>query len=216
MSLPYSEVDICNQALAMVGADFIQALDNSTKRARACSAFYPVLRDYLLARLDWPFAKKLKVLTPLDAEQLSFKVPDGWYPYQVPSDCLAPRDLHPPGSRSRWKQFQNVLLIPVPSSAEPKLYYTARIENPSLFSMTFVNLLAVGIAARLAPSIAQDKALTSALHKQWMNEQFTVFADDANIGEDYRTYDEEPLNDTFVDPWVSGSSDLGSLADKAG
>ena len=225
MSSPYSAVDICNQALAMVGGDFIRALDNSTKRSRACSVFYPMVRDYLLTRLDWPFAKKLGLLKPLDEDQplrvglniqIKSQIPEGWFAYQMPNDCLAPRDLHPPGSKERWKQFQRTILTPKPPESEPKLYYTARIEDASLFSMTFVNLLTLGIAARLAPSIAQDKALASSLHSQWINEQYTVFADDANIGEDYRTHDEQPLNDSFVDPWVGEDLIISrSMAEKA-
>ena len=211
MPSAYSAVDICNQALAMVGGEFIRALDSSTKRSRACSVFYPMLRDYLLVRLDWPFAKKLGLLKPLDEDQpirvglnvqIKTQIPEGWYAYQLPNDCAAPRDLHPPGSKERWKQFQRTILAKQSPEQEPKLYYTAFVTDTSLFSLTFVNLLSLGIAARLAPSIAQDQALTSNLHNQWLNEQYTVFADDANIGEDYRTRDEQPLNDSFVDPWL--------------
>ena len=225
MATPYSAVDICNQALSMVGGDFIRALDESTKRSRACSVFYPMLRDYLLTRLDWPFAKKLVLLKPLDEDQplrvslnvqVQSVVPEGWYAYQMPNDCAAPRDLHPPGSKERWKQFHRTILAMKPPESEPKLYYTALIDDTSLFSMTFVNLLSLGIAARLAPSIAQDKGLASSLHQQWLNEQYTVFADDANIGEDYRSPDEQPLNDPFVDPFlVSEALFEDSSVDKA-
>lgn len=226
MADPYSEVDICNQALAMVGAGFIRSLDNSTKRARACSVLYPMLRDYLLTRLDWPFARKLGLLMPLAEEQpkriglnvqIKTYVPDGWYAYQLPGDCAAPRDLDPPGSKEKWKLFQNAILTTQAPEKEPKLYYTAFIIATSLFSMTFVNLLSLGIAARLAPIIAQDKALASNLHSQWLNEQYTVFADDANIGEEYRVPDEQPLNDPFVDPWLGAEIATARLlpADKA-
>ena len=225
MPTPYSAVDICNQALAMVGAEFIRALDNSTKRSRACSVFYPMLRDYLLTRMDWPFAKKLGLLKPLDEDQplrvglnvqIKTQIPEGWYAYQIPNDCAAPRDLHPPGSKEKWKQFQRMILATAPPEAEPKLYYTALVEDTSLFSMTFVNLLALGIAAKLAPSIAQDKALASSLYNQWVNEQYTAFADDANIGEEYRVPDEQPLRDTFVDPFIGPDLlPVNPFADKA-
>ena len=206
----YSEVDICNMALAMIGAEFIRSMDENNKRARACYILYPLTRDYLLTRMDWPFARKLALLQPLaDTRQVRVhnpyaeaQVPPGWTAYLLPNDCLAPRDLYPPGSSDKWDQYQNMIFAKQTPEVEPKLTYTAYTENTALFSMTFVNLLALGLAAKMAANIAQDKALASSLINQWLGEQQIAFADDANIGNDYRAHDEMPEMDTFVHPDV--------------
>ena len=196
--MAYSKIDICNLALASLGADSIRTFDENNKRSRMASNFYDATRDYLLAKFDWPFARSIKLLTELDPDSINYYIPPNHRVYQLPSDCITPRDLHPPGSRQKWYEVELKLFTPV--TGDIILYYTSRQVDSLTFSHTFITLLQLAIAIRMAPAITQDKALTKALFEQYMTEQRDCWESDANIGEDYRMYDEEPNNDTFVYP----------------
>ena len=211
----YSEVDICNMALASVGAQLIRSMDEDNKRARMCSIFYPVIRDYSLARFDWPFASKFAKLKELSQDaalrfniNLDTEVPVGWYPYAKPNDCLAPRDVDPFGSRNKWCEMKSTILIPRPPETEPMLRYTAQETNTSRFSMQFINLISLGLASKIAPAV--DKALAKDLYSQWLLEQNVASADDTSIGE-HPEPDGNPSLDTFSDPDVALTSYIPPL-----
>ena len=194
-----SKIGICNIALAMLGADSIRAFDENNKRSRLCDVFFESTRDYLLSKFDWPFARKLVELMPLDPVAMKITVPSGQYAYQLPADCKTPRDILPRGSRTSWAVYgQMVYCNIVPSSEAVILRYTMQATDSSIYTNTFVNLLALGLAVKLCPAITQDKKLTTALMDQFNVEQANAWESDANVGEDYREPDELPENDTFV------------------
>lgn len=195
-----SKVDICNSALGLLGADRIRSVDEDNKRARMCDRFYESAKAYLLARFDWPFAKKLKKLQPLAVDE-DDQI-EGRYEYALPSDCITPRDLYPPGGRNWWEIMGKTLICRVSpdSDTEVILMYTGRVEDVTYFTDTFVNLLALSIAVRIAPSITQDEALAKSLYGQYQTELRDAWESDANVGNDYRAYNEDPNNDSFVYP----------------
>jgi len=195
-----SKIGICNIALAMLGADPIRSFDENNKRARMADVFYDSTRDYLLSKFDWPFARKLLALQPIDAETMGVTVPAGFFLYQLPADCRTPRDVLPSGSRTQWAIMSNMLYcrIDPDSEVEVILKYTKQAADTAIYSDTFINLLALGIAVKMCPAITQDKQLTATLMDQFNVEQANAWESDANIGEEYRKADEQPENDTFV------------------
>lgn len=195
--MAYSKVEIANLALATLGADAIRTFDEKNKRARMCDNFFESTRDYLLAKFDWPFARRFKKLNEVELPEGKI-LPAGMKVYQLPEDCRTPRDVHPPGSKDPWRIAEDKLYTN--TGREVYLYYTGQEINEALFSDTFANLLALGMAVRMAPAITQDKNLSKILYEQYQLEQRESWESDANIGEDYRAYDEDPNNDTFVYP----------------
>lgn len=203
-----SKIEICNVALAMLGADAIRSFDEKNKRARMSDVFFDFTRDYLLTKFDWPFAKRFVKLQPLDDTvtiggiTTDRVVPDGMYPYQLPADCHTPRDMHPPGSKDPWDVMEDVFYCKVEPTEESAvyLYYTSAQIDVSKYSRTFNNLLALGLALKMCPAITQDKQLTAALGEQFAIEQQNAWESDANIGNMYREHDEDPNNDSFVYP----------------
>lgn len=200
-----SKIGICNLALAHLGADAIRSFDENNKRARMCDIFYEAAREYLLARFDWPFARKTRLLKQvlLDDDEM---LPNQ-YPYQLPSDCVTPRDLMLRGSKEYWYVAGKILWCHYDTDVDVRLYYTAQVTDVLQFSATFKTLLALLIAIRIGPSITQDKALVAALYEQYKVETLDAWESDANIGEDYRKYDEDPNNDSFVSPGGYVSTD---------
>lgn len=62
-----NEVEICNQALSLLGAAEITSLTaNSCKEDRLCNRFYAKLRDELLKKYPWNFARKETLLNRTD------------------------------------------------------------------------------------------------------------------------------------------------------
>jgi hypothetical protein len=97
-------VDICNQALAGVGArSSIASLNENSNEARKCLLFYATTRDELLRAAQWNFARKQDYLTlikaapgtpenpipPLPAWNPQICPPQPWqYSYAVPANSV--------------------------------------------------------------------------------------------------------------------------------
>lgn len=198
--MAHSKVGICNMALAILGADAIRAFDEKNKRARMADVFFDITRDYLLSVFDWPFARSIIQLQEVDTPDI--EVPDWATVYNYPSDCRSPRDILPSGSRTRWEVIGNYILVEPARSLESErhLKYTKSEVDTSMYSDTFVNLLALSLAVRMCMPITQDKVLAKELKDQLRIEQLNAWESDANMGNDYRAHDEDPNNDTFVNP----------------
>lgn len=188
-----SKVEICNIALASMGADSIRDFSEGNKRSRMCDVFFDTTRDYLLSRFDWPFARKYVQLNAI-ADPVG--VPDGWYAFQVPTDCKTPRDIAPAGTNIQWRLQADWILVK--KSEDVYLYYTAKIMDETKFSDSFSNLLALGIASRIAPTISKDKAVAKMLYSEYRSEQADMWESEANIGSDWVDHDGDPENDSFV------------------
>lgn len=202
-----SKISICNLALARIGADSIRSFSENNKRARMCDTFFDSTRDFLLAKIDWPFASSYKVLNIVDLGEGN--LPDGQYAYALPSDCKMPRALHPRSSKLWWKIMGKNLVCLIPGgSATVGLYYTAATVDTNIFTDSFVDLLSLALALRLAPPITQDKALVNALQGLYQAELRDTEEIDANAGNEYRGLDEEPDMDTFV--WPDGFNPDGT------
>lgn len=202
--MAYSKVDIVNLALATLGADSIRSFADQNKRARMGEVFYDYTRSYLLNKFDWSFARSFATLAAIDSDALGIEVPEGQYAYALPSDCLVVRCMHPKSKRISWEIFGKYLYTPKDSNVQ--IYYTRLETSSQMYSEAFSNVLALGIAVRMSPSITQDKQLTNALFSQYKTEVYDAWESDANIGNTYRAKGNDPDNDAFVDPSLSPSA----------
>lgn len=195
--MKYSDLDICNIALGLIGSDPIDDMSANHKKNRQCKLFYDITRDYLLTSFDWSFARKFQMLeaATLDAAN----VPPGLYAYDLPEDCEIPRFLYPLIQRESWEILGNSLFTRRDDDYVG-LYYTRKDVRSFEFTTAFTNLMGIGVAVRLASPIVQDPELVSTLYSQFLQEQNNCMAIDANASNNYRAYDEDPNNDTFVNP----------------
>ena len=154
-----SAVDICNDALAMVGHEpFISALDQAGKTAGLCRMFYPRRRDELLRGHPWNFAlKRAEIAASTDAPV--------WGPttlYPLPSDCLRVLriDGHP---LTDWKVEGRA--IACNETAPLNILYVSQVTDTALFDASFATALAARIAVDLAMPLANSAQMRDALAK---------------------------------------------------
>lgn len=153
----YSEVAICNLALAELGRGAeITSLDEQSQPARACRRRYPYARDAVLRNYDWNFAARRASL-PASAAPPAFGYASA---FDLPADCLFVRAM-PDSACTTWEIEGNRLLTnaspPVP------INYTARVTNPGAFDAMFVDALATRLAADLCVQLSENTARAQSL-----------------------------------------------------
>lgn len=189
-----SKITICNLSLAMLGADSIVSFDETNKRSRMCDVFYESQVKYLLRIFDWSFARKFSWLNEL---VLNEDTKPNEYIYQLPYDCARPIDVWPDGHRQKWKIMGNKLYTTLEKVG---LTYISNDIPTEYFTDDFIDVLSHRLAIKLCPSITQDTDLLRSLNASYDYIEAKAMESDANIGCSYLRYDNNPNNDTYVDP----------------
>lgn len=153
-----TDVSICSNALLMNGAQTINALDDDSDRARACTNLYPLVRDYVLASHPWSCARKRVQLSP-DADALGALVvpPFDWnLQYSLPSDYLRILALGERGLEYPFEIEDSKLL----TDCNPvNLRYVYRNENPGKWHPLLVMAATLAMRQVLAYPITQSTSL---------------------------------------------------------
>lgn len=180
-----SEVQICNLALIRVGhRQLIDDLDEATTEAQLCKAMYELARDAVLERHWWKFATRRSTLGLLANVSRS-----GWvHAYAVPVDCLTERYLYPgtrnPANEQRIpfdvEDDSGVGRILLTDQEDAELVYTARVENPVLFSSGFVQALTWKLASDLALGLPVKPQVGLAMANGYERALAVAAASDAN------------------------------------
>lgn len=190
-----SPIEICNVALWAIGAEEIRDFDDSTKRHRVCKTMYFHVRDTLLTDTDWTFARGRATLRAAAEDD---GVTDAYgSPYELPNDCVRPLDIMPIGAGQKWELIGGLIYTSV---SDPVLVYIKTVVNSGLFPKHFVNALAMGIAAAIAPAIRQNEKFEVGMEKKAAIALLNAQEIDARIGSTYRHPDQEAMNDSFVNP----------------
>jgi hypothetical protein len=174
-----SDVDICNLALIAIGhTKLIQNFEEDSTEADVCQTVFEQCRDEVLEAVAWPFATRRSAPARLTATTLELgDVPDEWsYAYALPADCV-PNGLRriSTGSRNLRDDEETPFVVEYDGELEqlivltdddaPEFVYTARIEDTTLYSPTFVRALAERIAIELVRGLRKDAKLVP-LHAQ--------------------------------------------------
>lgn len=179
-----SEVDICNLALGFLGDDAtVASLDPPEGSAQAdhCARFYPLARDVMLDAHRWGFTTRRASLALLSASP-----PSSWrYAYALPGDALNLISILAPDAPDDNSAVRPVFdgsgrsLLDEPSVCTPQpfvtelsadgtsvlytnqdnavLRYTTRVTDSSLFPPTFVQGVAMRLAAMLAGPVLKGE-----------------------------------------------------------
>lgn len=208
-----SAVQICNMALSHIRGGSINSLIESSVQAQQCALLYPMCRDMVLENAPWGFARTIRELNLLS----DVKIFNYAYAYQYPTDAkrinqlMMPWDevstdsapslrYHDdvfPGMRKTKVQYQiyhnNGSRVIAANDASLRVDYNIVVEDPNLFSTTFVFTLSHLLASYLAIpvcGVAEGRAFRSDELQLYQEHIETAIADDLN-----QSYTDTPDSD---------------------
>lgn len=197
--MAFSETLICNLALGHIGhGTQIANLDEQSNAARRCKLVYDKCRDGVLEDIDWSFARRFVPLA------LSGAAPSFWcFSYAYPGDCLKVRWLYDK-SYNRQKDSRVPFEPGLSSDGTAKLIwtdlefaearFTARVTNPQLYPSTFVDMLAMRIAAEISYPLTRDQSIQSQRMQDYMAMKSMAEKIDRN--------ESEEINDNWEASWL--------------
>jgi hypothetical protein len=145
-----SEVDICNLALGMLGAEPIAALEDDNN----CANQYPICRDACLEDVDWTFATSRFTLSSPSTTAPNFGFSNA---FLIPSNVL--RVIEVNGNEYPWQKEGDYI---VTDEAVCEVRAIIRITNVRMYPGSFVQMLAARMASVLAIPITNSKGMVDA------------------------------------------------------
>lgn len=159
MPLTTTEVTICNSALIKLGAERINSLSETNKRAKLCNEQYSKLRDEVLRSHPWNFAIK-RVALSLTGNTPLF---DYKYEFTIPTDVLRILSVH--NKAIKWRVEAGRKLLS--DYSEVKIEYIAQITAAAEFDSYFSEALALRLASDLAYPLVQSMNLQNSLLQRY-------------------------------------------------
>jgi hypothetical protein len=168
-----SVVDICNAAISHCGTrSKISSIDEASREALACKTHYEQVRDGALRSYDWNFARMTVSLAALTCSVQRWQ-----YEYAVPVDCLRLRRLNdqpmlliPP----TWYEMAadkdadgNPINVIFTNQSPVSAIYTALIADPSRWDSGFQDVVAYGLASRIAFELTGKEEVVARVTKLW-------------------------------------------------
>ena len=173
----YSEVAICNLALAEIGRGVqITSLDEASQAARACRLRYAYARDAVLRAYDWNFAARRAQLAK-NAVAPAFEYANA---FDLPPDCLLVRGVFG-GETERWVVEGRQILCDL---ADPiAIKYTALVVEPARFDPLFLDALSARIASDIAVQLSESVSRAQGLWQVYQAKLVEARRRDAQEGQ---------------------------------
>lgn len=165
-----SKTSICNMALSAIGiSSYIADIEERSKSANVCRVFFDQARDAVLEQFDWDFARLTRVLALSSVEYT------GWqFVYTVPVDCIKAREIINPSVRNPTSDQRIPFKMMTDTSGnkyiltdqeDAELLYTASIDNPNLYSPSFVRALSLALGALIAMPMSVSTTISDRVEK---------------------------------------------------
>jgi hypothetical protein len=159
-----SVVDICNEAMDLLGAATITSLAENSKEARLCNRRFETVRDTVLRSHPWNVAITRKQLAK-DSEVPAFGFLSQ---FTLPSDpyCLRVMSLHtsnvdneiaPYDTQSMFKIEGRKVLTDEDSC---RIIYIARVEDTEQYDASLSNAIAYRLAAETSYAITGSTSVS--------------------------------------------------------
>lgn len=171
-----ASTDICNAALAYLGADPIITMDAESKESRLCRQFYDTSRRALLRTAPWSFALRSKQLAR-DGEENKFR---------LPVNCLYVARV----STSNYMIAENFIKT---DEKEVSIIYVEDLEDVTKMDPIFCELLAYRIAKEICFSLTADLNL-----QQLLEQKYTKLEAEAK----FRMSSEQRAQEIAESPWI--------------
>lgn len=158
-----SSVQICNDALIILGAATITSLSDDTKEARLCNEQYDKCRQQLLVAHPWNFAISRSEISSDASLPTGYDNNPEWdYSFTLASNCL--RVLELDDTDAPWAVEGGKLF----STYDPvNIKYIKNVTDTTIFSKNFEKALAYMIAYRIGYALTQSATLISVLKEEF-------------------------------------------------
>jgi hypothetical protein len=156
-----SPVDVCNLALKRLGASSIVALDEGTDRASLCAVLYPATRDRMLRDFEWNFAQiRISLSKSSVSPKFGFA---NQFPLPTLPLCLKINELDPEDAVYRIENTidTNGVITGkaiLTDEAAINVRYTAQITDVTQWDQSFVDAVAMDLAAQMAYALTESGA----------------------------------------------------------
>jgi hypothetical protein len=131
-------LNICNDALAIIGEPAIVDIDGTDAKSKACKRNYGSIRKRLLGSHDWLTASYRAQLRPAYACPLF-----GWaYVYELPSNFLRMVEIHPLEAAYELGATNKLYM----NEGKGYIKYIANIDDPAMFDINFETALVYRLA----------------------------------------------------------------------
>lgn len=182
-TLDATALQICNNALAMIGNITITSLDDTGKAAVLCNHFYQQVIDATLRAYKWNCATVRDTLTADEtAPEFGFA-----YRYAVPDDCL--RVLGMSEDKTRFKVENGYILT---DDSEGMVSYIKRIDAADMDKL-LIDAASARMAATLAFPLTNSQSVAEAMWKFYLERLDEARTVDASEGSS-----EQMLNDDWM------------------
>lgn len=155
--------EICNSALAKIGAARITALEEGSKNANLCAELYERCRDDLLRAHSWNFATARAKL----AREATTPVFGFAYAYALPADWMRCVDAYGDAGGAAQIIYRVEGDCLLSDADDAFLCYIRRVEDANLMPADFREALACLMARELAVPIAQSNTLEEKLEARF-------------------------------------------------
>ena len=151
-----SKIDICNQALVLVGANVISAFNENTTESRVSNQLYESTLKNLLTQARWRFASKQQQLSKSNTDPL-----DKWdSSYQIPNDTLLVHTITVADNVIPFDRYGEFLFTNTSTNDTVILHYTFQ-PHEDQFPEYFVQILVFELASLFAGAIARNDQLST-------------------------------------------------------
>lgn len=179
------KVGLCNAALALLGDDKIDALTDTTDRAKLCSRLYDPTRDAVLRAHLWKCCKKRAVLSPaIDAPAFEWA-----YQFLIPADCIRVISIDQEGYITPFKIEGRYILA---NTNVANCRYIFNNDDPTSYSGGLVDVMVYALAKALAYPITHSAAMRDSIGTEYTRALVQARAADGQ--EDYaETWNQGPV-----------------------
>lgn len=154
-----TQVSICSNALLLLGAKTINALDEGSDRASLASNLYDSIRDDLLRSHPWNCAVK-RVILAADVETPAF---DYAAQFTLPSDWLKTLSVGQEGYEVDYKHEAGKILC---SGTSLALRYIFRNEVEATWDAMLVRAMELKMAAEMAYPITGSASMADMMYQK--------------------------------------------------
>ncbi len=154
-------IDLCNNALDLVGASSIDALDEGSPEAKLVNRLHGQVIDAVLRAYPWNSAQMRQVLEPL-AVAPSWGYSTAFALPEAPDYCLRVLEVGKPNQTLDWRiealhdGGANKRVIACNQTSSLPILFIRRLSDPALMDALLADVIVAELAVRLAAKLTES------------------------------------------------------------